>query len=116
MEKETKEPRRITGAPFYPMYFVSLSKTCNALGYALTVHGSMKRDLDLVDILWTDKAVDCDMLIKELLDGRDLKLMEGNNAEENTKKPHGRKAFVFVFFGSEECGYIDLSVMPLCPM
>lgn len=107
---DEKLPKKLTAAPFYPMYYLGLAETCREHGYALTVHGSMARDLDLVAIPWTDKACDEKTLIQALLKDRDL--MEGNNTSENKIKPWGRKSYVFVFFGDARTGYIDLSVMP----
>jgi hypothetical protein len=102
------EGKRITGAPFYPLYYVEMAKTCRLYGYALTVHGSMMRDLDLVAIPWTAEAVDEKTLIDELIHRHDL--MEGNPTQKD--KPHGRRSYVFIGFGGEETGYIDFSVMP----
>lgn len=108
VEEKRPEPKRITGAPFYPMYYTAMAKTCRIYGYALTCHGSMVRDLDLVAIPWTDEAVDEKTLIDELIARHEL--MEGNSSQKD--KPHGRRCYVFVPFGDEGCGYIDFSIMP----
>ena len=108
VEKEG-QTKRITGAPFYPLYYVSLAKTCREHGYALAVHGSMIRDLDLVAIPWTEEASPEEVLIRALIKNHGL--MEGNLAQK--EKPHGRKGYVFIGFGGEETGYIDLSVISI---
>lgn len=36
----------------YTTYFGMLNEAANKLGYALTIHGSMSRDFDLVAIPW----------------------------------------------------------------
>ena len=107
-ERQRTEGKRITGAPFYPLYYVSMAKTCREHGYALTVHGSMIRDLDLVAIPWTEDCSTEYVLIQSLIARHQL--MEGNPVKKD--KPHGRKAYVFIGFGGEETGYIDFSIMP----
>ena len=102
------EGKRITGAPFYPLYYITMAKTCKEHGYALTVHGSMARDLDLVAIPWTEEASDEKTLVDALIKNHDL--MEGNSAQKD--KPHGRRSYVFIGFGGENTGYIDLGIMP----
>lgn len=83
-------------------------------GYALALHGSMGRDLDLVAIPWTDEAVAAEELverIRELVDG--FIVDHPDHPETNpTHKPHGRLAWaIHVGAGA----YIDLSVMPRIP-
>lgn len=101
--------KRIPGSALYPMYYAAMIKTCRENGYALTVHGSLGKDLDLVAIPWTKEAVSPEVLVKALIEKNGL--MEGNNTS-GKEKPHGRQAWVFVFFGGQETGYIDLSIMP----
>ena len=106
---EKVEKQGSIGAAFYPLYYAALKETCKEHGYALTCHGSMKRDLDLVAIPWTKEASDEETLIKALIKNHELLI----GASDQKDKPHGRAAYVFVFFGDERNGYIDLSVMPL---
>lgn len=103
------EGKRITGAPFYPLYYVSMSKTCREHGYALTVHGSLIRDLDLLAVPWTEDASDENALVADLIEKHGL--MVGGNGKA-TEKPHGRRSYVFIGFGGEETGYIDFQIMP----
>ena len=85
------------------------AKSC---GYALAVHGSEVRDLDLLAVPWIDNpAYDQDGVadrIREVLGGKfGMPLV--------TEKPHGRRAYVIHPKGKRTFGdnwYIDLSVMP----
>lgn len=90
---------------FYCTLWLGMTKTANKCGYALTLHGSMNRDLDLVAVPWTDDADSEQELIKQLCKRHGL--IEGNSA--NMEKPHGRRAHVLMMSGQP---YIDLSVMP----
>lgn len=89
------------------------------LGYALTVHGSLVRDIDLVAVPWAAHAVDQ----KELAEALRVKAAEINRFawiaphedDEHHRngcpgmKPHGRLVWSFHLGGGP---YLDLSVMP----
>lgn len=76
-------------------------------GYAIAMHGSFTRDLDLVAIPWADTACDPDHLVARIEEAADLRLLG-----KATQKPHGRLAFTFVFRGFADPRFIDFSVMP----
>lgn len=81
------------------------------LGYAITVHGSLRRDIDLVAVPWVEEAVEADILVKALV--HLVKAFTGEawghvDADCPSEKPHGRQAWSIHFWGA----YIDLSVMP----
>lgn len=92
-------------------------------GYAVTLHGSGIRDLDLVAIPWTDE---CRYTPREFMEHLiDSLVMVGMNARsahftkeyegeipENCKKPHGRLAFI-IWIDHTYC--VDLSIMPRMP-
>ena len=113
MNNET--PSQIWERLSYPLRYRAAE-----LGYALTVHGSLARDIDLVAIPWQTYAADPKVLCEALREG-----VEQNNAwgcfvkvDDNEEwcrngrpgmKPHGR--LVWQLYVSP-CIYIDLSVMP----
>ncbi|WP_022722861.1 hypothetical protein [Rhodopseudomonas sp. B29] len=79
-------------------------------GYAVTVHGSLKRDIDLVAIAWTDQAVPAEYLA-EVVCGA-ISGVLGNcirQSEKLTPKPHGRVACTLIHPGF--VGEIDLSII-----
>ena len=84
------------------------------LGYALAVHGSMKRDVDLIAVPWTEDAVSAGELVKafaEMCNGYLAQSRPGHGERYRvpTIKPHGRRAYSIHLGGGP---YIDLSVMP----
>lgn len=86
-----------------------------ANGYAVAVHGSLKRDIDLIAVAWTDQAIAAADLVQAVrgavagVTGRCLILGEG------MAKPHGRIAYTLVHGGF--AGEIDLSIVgPREPM
>lgn len=82
-------------------------------GYALAVHGTRRRDLDLIAVPWTDdaaapeKLIDAIALVTGTLTGWGHK-----KAGDWTKKPHGRVATTII--ASAEV-HLDISVMPRAP-
>lgn len=86
---------------------------CQSNGYALAVHGSLRRDIDVVAVPWTAEAVAPDVLAKEILDflvRADVGLGWASGGPNGTEKPHGRHAWNIVLAG-EPFMYLDLSVV-----
>jgi hypothetical protein len=82
-------------------------------GYAITVHGSLNRDIDMVAIPWREHGVtDADTLVRRLTGAIGGVTGSCNAREEWTKKPHGRIAKILMVWCGENTGMIDLSVMP----
>jgi len=94
-------------------------------GYALTVHGSLNRDIDLVAIPWGEFCHgDADSLVISLcgavrgVTGR-CNFMSGRDQDGSgsivdwTAKPHGRKAATLLVWVGENSANLDLSVMPI---
>ena len=80
-------------------------------GYAVAVHGSRVRDLDLVAIPWTAETAITALGIADIIAAAIPGLLQGREPE---KKPHGRLGWVIlprVCWGFDTW-YIDLSVMP----
>lgn len=105
-----------TFAPIYVGLFVILSERARTLGYALAVHGTATRDLDLIAVPWTNEAIDPDELVIELMhairvgvgDSVDGK---GRRLDQPEVRPHGRLAWIIPL----GCGAtLDLSVTPKC--
>ena len=74
-------------------------------GYAISIHGSQKRDFDLIAAPWVADASDPDPLIKDLVIAAEGVLQQGSP----TRKPHGRLCFNIMIGGHL---YFDVSVMP----
>lgn len=85
-----------------------LREVARQCGYAIAVHGSLERDIDLVAIPWCDMAMTTDYLIDRLY-GVVQVVLGPATLDDAVVKPHGRKALTMRFCGHH---YIDLSVMP----
>lgn len=105
----------------YELLIGPLRDRARELGYAIGVHGTLKRDIDLVACPWTTEAVDARTLAEALqavaseINGRASMGWRADQPPEFSlngcpgHKPHGRLCWTFVLGGGP---YIDLSVMP----
>jgi len=105
--KREQEEKAILG--FLTLYS-QLAAAARTKGYALAVHGSIVRDLDLLAVPWVDEA----QHPEDLLDAIIACCKKWDRAglcdkAKVTQKPHGRQAWVIHLGGGP---YIDLSVMP----
>ena len=90
-----------------------LCDIARAHGYALTIHGTLQRDLDLVAIPWTEEAVAPEVLVKALRDRAQWFSFEDSHPLMGAvEKPHGRRAWTIPLVGDT---LIDLSIMPRSP-
>jgi len=93
----------------YTLLLQWLTDAANKCGYALGLHGSMSRDLDLIAVPWTEDAVSADQVISKLVDAAGGFISKDLLTVNPESRPHGRMAY------SIQLGrglYIDVSVMP----
>ena len=103
--------RSFAMVPYYMFHVVpKLIPVAKRLGYAIALHGSFQRDLDVVAIPWTEEAVSAEELAEALRVEVHGWLVHGKD-QAPVKKPHGRLAWSI--HTEEGVGYIDLSVMPI---
>lgn len=118
-----------TRAPFFACLYHGLCDVARKHGYALSIHGTVTTDLDLVAIPWTDDAATAEVVKQALMEHigacsyGDL-LRRGGHSEDFVQqilarnepgskepevKPHGRRAWnLYMDAGAK----VDLSVMP----
>jgi len=98
---------------FYRRILHKLREAACFHGYALGVHGSLRRDLDLIAVAWIDGASDRETLVRALHKAACGLTSQSYQWEE---KPNGRMATCFPIcfpeWHTEEksLGHIDLSV------
>lgn len=104
--------------PRYQELLPIIRRIAHANGYAIGLHGSGQRDLDLIAVPWTAEAVPAEELIERLVEACEGENRAGVLEPDVANRPHGRRAWVILLSGSKlfyEHLYIDLSVMPLKP-
>ena len=99
-------------APLYAGLYPDMAEIARKHGYALAVHGSLARDLDLVCIPWTESPADPWDVVMELT--REFALMVADQGEIPTQKPHGRMVYSLVLKHGHGIA-VDLSFMPRRP-
>jgi hypothetical protein len=93
----------------YTKLLPDIRDTAWRFGYCIAVHGTQRRDFDLVAVPWIEEAAPAMMLVEavnEVIGGDDYYL-----ARTPTKKPHGRLAWSLHLKMCPHL-YIDLSVIP----
>lgn len=86
--------------------FTAIWRAARPLGYAVGLHGSMRRDCDLIAAPWTDDAQPAAALIAGLCEA-----LNARQVGEIEQKPQGRVAVSLQVDGYVKL--IDLSIFPL---
>ena len=105
-------------AAFYTSRLPAIREAAQLHGYAIGVHGSLRRDLDLIATPWRDGASDKDALATAIADAACGMSRQG--AYEWEVKPLGRMATSIpccwaTWHNEPGTGHIDLSVTPTVP-
>jgi hypothetical protein len=101
-----QEERRAEARARYPERLTVMRAVAYAHGYALAVHGSELRDLDVVAVPWIEGAAAPAVLVEAL---RAAVCGVYRDDDAPTAKPHGRLVWSLQIGGGL---YVDLSVMP----
>ena len=83
-------------------------------GYALAVHGSLDRDIDLIAVPWVTHNVWSKEALRDALVGAIRGVVGRCHVPKNewTEKPHGRVATCLLAWCGNTTADIDLSIMP----
>jgi hypothetical protein len=103
---------------YYLAKLPAIREAARECGYAIGLHGSTRRDLDLIAIPWVETATDKDALARAI-----HKAASGGFTQEKYEweaKPNGRMAASFPICWTEwsdmvSAGHVDLSVMVAPP-
>jgi len=128
------KPCNYDSRPAFDQIIEPLRDVAKRLGYAIAVHGTLKRDIDLVAVPWSRSAVAAKTLAKaiqhktrEIIGYAEPHPMERQKYFRDglagfakghgrmTAKPHGRRSWTFHLLPTHDGPYIDLSVMPRIP-
>lgn len=100
---------------FYLSRLPAIREAAQMHGYAIGLHGSCRRDLDLIAVPWRDGAADADALAHAV--ALAACGIDRAGAYDWEQKPAGRVATSIpicwpAWYGQTGAGHIDLSVMP----
>lgn len=110
---KTKEDVRTDGkAVYYAVLYPSMRKAALEHGYALCLHGSMARDMDILAVPWVENVSSVEVLVSAISDCIDGTVWKDYHSKKFENKPHGRISFTLSIMGDWT---IDLSVIPPLP-
>lgn len=108
--KTKKEVKSNPKPVFYAVLLESFRKIALDMGYALTVHGTMSSDMDLLAVAWVKDAKPhkdlADAIWEEI---GNTTFRQDKDICEPTYQVHGRVTYTIPIIGD---WYIDLSIMP----
>lgn len=106
--------RTLTAEPVYGVFdpdyarFLSIARCIAKMsGYAIAVHGSFTRDLDVVAIPWIDKPQNPIDFVNHV--AQEARMLIHHPMET---KEHGRMVWTLMFPTAGDPRFIDLSIMP----
>ncbi|WP_430434295.1 hypothetical protein [Methyloversatilis sp.] len=100
--------KKPTYAPAYMVgIYPQLAEEARRFGYALALHGSLQRDLDLIAVPWREDAAPAIDLVRAL--GEVFDVEPNHPIDRPEQKPHGRLGWSLpLWWGA----YLDISVTP----
>jgi len=110
--------------PLYRQIIGPIRDRARVLGYAVGVHGTLRRDIDLIACPWSEGAVEPEVIAAHVRDVAEFLLGYAQPDPLEAPhpscamgcpggKPHGRRTWTFWLSPERGCPYIDLSVMPM---
>ena len=113
MRKKNKMDKVHHGNKWMPIMYVTyygiMKQIAEEHGWALALHGSMTRDLDLVAIPWVEKPKPILEVFWEF--NRQIGFINEVKPFDTTcEKPHGQRSYTLI---TGSGGYIDIRVMPI---
>lgn len=100
----------------YAQILPRIREAAKGMGYAIAIHGTMSRDLDLLAVPWIEEAAEPMALVSAIADAvggyviGDRVSERGYVSDHPTEQPHGRMSWNICWGGKV---FIDLSVMPI---
>lgn len=92
----------------YATFFPGLRETALEYGYALALHGSLSRDMDIIAVPWVETPKPHLELVQALSKFLGNDLDDSFYINRREVKPHGRIAYIIPWGGG---GYVDFSVV-----
>lgn len=97
----------------YATYFGLLQEIANRHGYALAVHGSFTRDMDLIAVPWIESPSTHEAMLQEMCEMIGYEKIRETPYSSKEEKPHGRTAYTLPTGAG---GYVDISIMSVFPL
>ncbi len=96
----------------YANFFGILKDVAREYGYALAIHGTLNRDLDLVAVPWVEDVKPHLEMFAAFRERLGIVREDGAVFDSVEEKPHGRIGYTI---GTGGGGYLDIAVFPPLP-
>lgn len=109
---ETSEGLPVYGVmdPDYARFLSKARCTAKMDGYALAVHGSFSRDLDVIAVPWVEKPKEAEAFVRHIAMRTGMLIHHPMVLRE-----HGRMVWTLHFDDFADPRFVDFSVMPIIP-
>jgi hypothetical protein len=122
MPKSTKDKviKQNSNPIVYAMYYEPMRRIAAKYGYALALHGSMLRDMDMIAVPWSVQVGDYTKMVAEMRKiTHCVQWSEKEDGVYGIRMPHGRRAYRLFLGGvhldienkKSSRRYIDLSIV-----
>jgi hypothetical protein len=113
--KKKVDKRAEQCAEYYEALIAALRYVAGRCGYALGIHGTLRRDIDLIAAPWRSSAIDAASLIDDIRKATEAIVGTARFRKyeaQPEKKPLGRLAWSIYLTHDDRGPYLDISVMP----
>jgi len=93
----------------YVHFYTILVPVAREHGYALALHGTVQRDLDMIAVPWVEKPSTHQELLEAFCDELGIKAVFRIKDHHRSFKLHGRVAYNIVVMDG---AWLDISIMP----
>lgn len=104
---ESSQPIYGVMDPDYARFLSKARCTAKMDGYALAIHGSFTRDLDVIAVPWREKVKEAEAFVRHIASRTGTVIHHPMQLRE-----HGRMVWTFHFKDFGDPRFIDFSVMP----
>lgn len=108
--KDKAEVKKEGKMVFYAVLYNSFRQAALDCGYALSLHGSMASDMDMIAVPWVADAKSPDELVAKISDCIDGTVWKDHHLMDREERINGRLCYTISIMGDWQ---IDLSVMPI---
>lgn len=109
MVKNNKEITCLGRSALYASIWEDIRKAAWECGWAVALHGSLSRDMDIMAMPWVEECTDAETMINAIIErcfGENIISKYGTKIDKN--KPHGRICYLIPIY---EDMYLDISIM-----
>ena len=109
MAKDRKEVTSFGRVALYATLWEDIRNAAMDCGWAVALHGSLARDMDIMAMPWIENCTDADTMIDTIIEkclGDNIMSEYGKKVDRT--KPHGRVCYLIPIYDDF---YLDISIM-----